>query len=185
MYNKDSYPKYKFAYGVNDPHTGDHKSQAEERDGDAVKGYYTVADPDGTLRTVHYTADDHNGFNAVVERQGIPVHPVPVVEKVVVEPVVYEKAPAKYEFKYGVEDPHTGDKKQQSEVRVGDVVKGEYSLAEPDGTIRVVKYTADPHNGFNAVVSRIGHAAHPQIVQKAVVASHGLGLGLDGYGYGH
>ncbi|CAH1117881.1 unnamed protein product [Phaedon cochleariae] len=82
--------------------------------------------------------------------------------------VVDLHAPPKYEFKYGVEDHHTGDHKQQSEVRVGDVVKGEYSLAEPDGTIRVVKYTADDHNGFNAVVSRIGHAVHPQII------SHGL-----------
>lgn len=75
-------------------------------------------------------------------------------------------------------------------------MKGEYSLAEPDGTIRVVKYTADPHNGFNAIVSRIGHAAHPQIVTKAVVpiATHGIGLsgglglhgglGLSGGGLG-
>ncbi|KAJ8959512.1 hypothetical protein NQ314_006248 [Rhamnusium bicolor] len=88
------------------------------------------------------------------------------------------EAPAHYEFNYGVEDAHTGDRKQQSESRVGDTVKGQYSLAEPDGTIRVVKYTADPHNGFNAIVSRIGHAAHPQIVTKAVVATHGYGGGI-------
>ncbi|KAG5880406.1 hypothetical protein JTB14_003077 [Gonioctena quinquepunctata] len=76
-YGQDYYahPKYQFEYGVSDPHTGDHKSQHEVRDGDAVKGYYTVADPDGTLRTVHYTADDHNGFNAVVEKSGHSVHP--------------------------------------------------------------------------------------------------------------
>ncbi|KAJ8918379.1 hypothetical protein NQ315_008074 [Exocentrus adspersus] len=74
-----AHPKYQFSYGVQDAHTGDHKSQHEERDGDVVKGYYTVADPDGTLRTVHYTADHHNGFNAIVERKGHPVHPAPVV----------------------------------------------------------------------------------------------------------
>lgn len=34
-------------------------------------------------------------------------------------------------------------------------------MKEADGTIRVVKYTADPHNGFNAVVERKGHAYHP------------------------
>lgn len=39
---------------------------------------------------------------------------------------------------------------------------GAYSLAEPDGTTRIVEYTADKHNGFNAVVKRIGHAHHPQ-----------------------
>lgn len=67
----------------------------------------------------------------------------------------------KYGFDYGVNDPHTGDIKSQSEHRDGDVVKGSYSLVEPDGTTRVVEYTADDHNGFNAVVKRIGHAAHP------------------------
>lgn len=71
-----AYPKYKYTYGVDDPYTGDHKSQAEVRDGDVVKGYYTVDEPDGTKRIVHYTADDHNGFNAVVEKVGQAVHPV-------------------------------------------------------------------------------------------------------------
>lgn len=33
-----AYPKYAFNYGVKDPHTGDIKSQQEERDGDVVKG---------------------------------------------------------------------------------------------------------------------------------------------------
>lgn len=70
-----AHPQYKFSYGVHDPHTGDHKSQYEERDGGVVKGSYSVADPDGTLRTVHYTADDHNGFNAVVSKSGNSVHP--------------------------------------------------------------------------------------------------------------
>lgn len=91
------------------------------------------------------------------------------------------QSPPHYEFKYGVSDAHTGDNKQQSEARVGDTVTGQYSLAEPDGTIRVVKYTADPHNGFNAVVSRVGHAAHPQIVTKAVVAAPALSLGHGYY----
>lgn len=67
-------------------------------------------------------------------------------------------------------------------------MKGEYSLAEPDGTIRIVKYTADKHNGFNAVVSRIGHAVHPQLViEKAIaipVATH-YGGSEGGLGGGH
>ncbi|KAJ8966928.1 hypothetical protein NQ314_003223 [Rhamnusium bicolor] len=33
-----AHPKYEYSYGVQDPHTGDHKSQHEERDGDVVKG---------------------------------------------------------------------------------------------------------------------------------------------------
>lgn len=68
----------------------------------------------------------------------------------------YFQSPPKYEFKYGVADPKTGDKKSQIETRDGDAVKGEYSLLEPDGTIRIVKYYADKKNGFNAQVIKEG-----------------------------
>ncbi|CAB3387590.1 Hypothetical predicted protein [Cloeon dipterum] len=71
-------PHYSFNYGVNDPHTGDHKSQSETRDGDYVKGQYSLVEADGTTRTVDYTADPHHGFNAVVSKSGHAVHPAPV-----------------------------------------------------------------------------------------------------------
>ncbi|XP_075233262.1 cuticle protein 19-like [Lycorma delicatula] len=61
-------PQYKFKYSVHDPHTGDVKSQWEHRDGDKVHGGYTVKEPDGSVRHVEYTADKHNGFNAVVKK---------------------------------------------------------------------------------------------------------------------
>lgn len=64
--------KYNFAYDVADAYTGDFKSQTEERDGDFVKGQYTVVEPDGTKRVVDYTADEENGFNAVVSKEGHP-----------------------------------------------------------------------------------------------------------------
>ncbi|XP_022815943.1 adult-specific cuticular protein ACP-22-like [Spodoptera litura] len=66
----------------------------------------------------------------------------------------------KYEFAYKVEDPHTGDKKYQHEARDGDVVKGVYSLHEPDGTVRIVEYHADKKTGFHANVKHEGHAKH-------------------------
>ncbi|XP_015590631.1 larval cuticle protein A3A-like [Cephus cinctus] len=59
-----------------------------------------------------------------------------------------------YSFAYDVQDAITGDSKAQYETRNGDVVLGSYSLIEADGTRRIVDYTADPINGFNAVVSR-------------------------------
>jgi hypothetical protein len=71
-----AYPRYHFNYGVKDYHTGDLKSQWEHRDGDKVKGSYSVLEPDGSVRTVDYTADDLNGFNAVVKRTGPSRHPV-------------------------------------------------------------------------------------------------------------
>lgn len=70
-----AYPKYSFEYGVNDPHTGDHKAQWEHRDGDVVKGGYMLKEADGTTRVVEYTSDDHNGFNAVVKKIGHAHHP--------------------------------------------------------------------------------------------------------------
>ncbi|KAF6207123.1 hypothetical protein GE061_018362 [Apolygus lucorum] len=60
-------------------------------------------------------------------------------------------------------DALTGDSKSQHESRDGDVVQGSYSLVEPDGSVRTVDYTADPVNGFNAVV----HKSHGAAVVKA------------------
>lgn len=60
---------------MHDPHSHDVKSQHEERKGDEVKGFYKVAEPDGTVREVHYTADHKNGFNAVVKKTGKAHHP--------------------------------------------------------------------------------------------------------------
>ncbi|XP_039493159.1 pupal cuticle protein Edg-84A, partial [Drosophila santomea] len=65
----DSHPQYSFNYDVQDPETGDVKSQSETRDGDVVRGQYSVNDADGYRRIVDYTADDVRGFNAVVRRE--------------------------------------------------------------------------------------------------------------------
>uniref|UniRef100_A0A182N9I6 Uncharacterized protein n=1 Tax=Anopheles dirus TaxID=7168 RepID=A0A182N9I6_9DIPT len=62
-----AYPKYKFEYGVKDPHTGDQKSHWEERDGDVVKGVYSLYEPDGSERVVVYRADKLHGFEAHVK----------------------------------------------------------------------------------------------------------------------
>lgn len=70
----DHHPSYKFEYGVKDPKTGDHKSQWEHRDGDVVKGEYTVDEADGTHRVVEYSSDKKNGFNAVVKKIGHAYH---------------------------------------------------------------------------------------------------------------
>ncbi|KAG6463548.1 hypothetical protein O3G_MSEX013934 [Manduca sexta] len=71
-----AYPKYGFEYKVEDPHTGDKKYQHETRDGDVVKGVYSLHEADGTIRTVHYSADKHSGFNAEVHREGHATHVV-------------------------------------------------------------------------------------------------------------
>ncbi|XP_075160752.1 uncharacterized protein LOC142233637 [Haematobia irritans] len=70
-----SHPEYDFKYGVKDHHTGDIKDQWEHRDGDHVKGSYSLKEADGTTRIVDYHADKHHGFNAVVHKIGHAHHP--------------------------------------------------------------------------------------------------------------
>ncbi|XP_011211007.2 larval cuticle protein A3A [Bactrocera dorsalis] len=88
----DPHPQYAFAYNVQDALTGDSKSQQEVRDGDVVKGSYSVLDADGSLRTVFYTADPINGFNAIVQRG--PVAPVLAAKPVV--PLAPAPLPARF-----------------------------------------------------------------------------------------
>ncbi|XP_068086228.1 cuticle protein 21-like [Anabrus simplex] len=103
----------------------------------------------------------------------------------------YDPNPS-YNYAYDIQDALTGDSKGQQESRQGDVVQGSYSLVEPDGTRRTVEYTADPVNGFNAVVHR-----EPAVVAKAVVAApavakvaaplayaHPAAYAAPAYGYG-
>ncbi|CAK1602728.1 unnamed protein product [Parnassius mnemosyne] len=77
-----------FAYDVADPITGDFKSQSETRVGGTVKGQYSLLEADGTKRTVDYTADDINGFNAVVKNEPAVVTTKVAAPAVVSTPVV-------------------------------------------------------------------------------------------------
>lgn len=81
----DAYPQYQFAYNVNDVLTGDNKAQEEIRDGDVVKGYYSLVEADGSIRKVNYYADPINGFNAVVSKSHptLVAAPEPVAKIVV------------------------------------------------------------------------------------------------------
>ncbi|KOB57682.1 putative cuticle protein [Operophtera brumata] len=57
-----------------------------------------------------------------------------------------------YKYSYDIDDPTTGDSKSQHEVRQGDIVSGAYSFVGPDGTRRIVEYTADSKHGFQASI---------------------------------
>lgn len=101
---------------------------------------------------------------------GAPLAFAPAPGVAVATPLVksvtdYDPHP-QYTYAYDVQDSLTGDAKSQHETRNGDVVTGSYSLIEADGTRRVVEYTADPVNGFNAVVHR-----EPAVLRAAVPAA--------------
>ncbi|ODM93500.1 Cuticle protein 19.8, partial [Orchesella cincta] len=254
----DPHPQYNYGYSVSDALTGDQKQASETRDGDVVQGQYSLVEPDGSIRTVTYTADPVNGFNAVVDRQapavavqkvaapvavraspigyagvgvaglglsrgvvgglGVSqlgygglragyggqilapvlrqqVYAQPIVQKAVaVRQEPYDPHP-QYNYGYSVSDALTGDQKQASEPVT------EMS-SKDNGSIRTVTYTADPVNGFNAVVDRqapgvaVQKVAAPVAVRSNIgyagvgVAGLGLsrgvvgGLGVSQLGYG-
>ncbi|ODM95210.1 Cuticle protein 19.8 [Orchesella cincta] len=96
----------------------------------------------------------------------------PIVQKTVaVAPEPYDPHP-QYNYGYSVSDALTGDPKTASETRDGDVVH--------NGSIRTVTYTADPVNGFNAVVDRqapgvaVAKVAAPVAVAQPVLRTAGI-----------
>lgn len=94
----DPHPQYNFAYDIQDGLTGDFKNQHETRDGDVVKGQYSLLEADGTRRVVDYTADPVHGFNAVVSREGaVKAAPAAtIVKTVAAAPIAYASAPVTY-----------------------------------------------------------------------------------------
>ncbi|EZA48764.1 Cuticle protein [Ooceraea biroi] len=116
--------------------------------------------------------------NAGVLAPGVPLayaaapaaplaYAAPVAKAVVAKTVDADYDPhPQYSYAYDVHDSLTGDAKSQQETRDGDLVQGSYSLLEADGTRRIVDYTADPVNGFNAVVRKEPAA----VAVKAVAA---------------
>ncbi|KMQ91889.1 larval cuticle protein a3a [Lasius niger] len=84
-----------------------------------------------------------------------PLAYAPVAKAVVAKTIEADYDPhPQYSYAYDVHDSLTGDAKSQQETRDGDLVQGSYSLLEADGTRRIVDYTADSINGFNAVVRK-------------------------------
>ena len=97
----DPNPSYSYGYDVHDQLTGDSKSQHESRTGDVVHGSYSLVDPDGTRRTVDYTADPHNGFNAIVTKEPLvkayaPANAVYPVKAYAPAPALYPAAVKAY-----------------------------------------------------------------------------------------
>ncbi|KAI8119641.1 Pupal cuticle protein Edg-84A [Lucilia cuprina] len=83
-----------------------------------------------------------------------------------------------YSYGYDVKDAISGDSflmiKTAVETRDGGFVQGQYSLNDADGYRRIVDYTSDPINGFNAVVRReplVAAVAAPVVKAAPVVAA--------------
>lgn len=96
--------------------------------------------------------DEHVGYSYAKFTGPVsgPSHPIEISDGH--DHVVDYVSKPDYHFSYGVDDPHSDVKQSRSEHRDGDIVVGEYSVQQPDGKVRLVKYTADPKSGFNAQV---------------------------------
>ncbi|XP_049707747.2 pro-resilin [Helicoverpa armigera] len=81
-----------------------------------------------------------------------------------------------FDFSYQVAED--GNDYSHNAISDGDITRGEYRVALPDGRTQIVKYTADWKNGFNAEVTYEGEARYPD--QPA----GGYGSGNTGNGYG-
>merc|ERR1711936_824176 len=83
-----------------------------------------------------------------------PVYPVEEEEE--------EFAPQPYKYEYGVQDDYSkaAFAKSETQNEVG-AVTGSYKVNLPDGRIQTVSYTADPVNGYKAVVSYEGEPVYP------------------------
>lgn len=111
------------------------------------------------------------GVFASCDSAAVPVAAVPALPVPVNPAFNYDPHP-QYTYAYDVQDSLTGDSKSQHESRDGDVVSGSYSFIEADGTRRIVEYTADPVNGFNAVVHREPVAVIKPAVKVTPLAFH-------------
>ncbi|XP_061391606.1 larval cuticle protein A3A-like, partial [Musca vetustissima] len=105
---------------------------------------------------------------AVASAVVVPATPLAAVAKV----EEYDPHP-QYSYGYDVKDAISGDSKTAVETRDGGFVQGQYSLNDADGYRRIVDYTSDPINGFNAVVRReplVAAVAAAPVVKAAVAA---------------
>lgn len=64
-------------------------------------------------------------------------------------------------------DPKTKDQKYHYEEKLqGGVTRGQYAVADPDGTVRTVNYVSNGENGFYATVTKTGPSVHPKRYYK-------------------
>lgn len=73
--------------------------------------------------------------------------------------------PAKYEFKYDVQDDESGNNFGHMEQRDGDLTTGRYYVLLPDGRTQIVEYEAD------------GNGYRPTITYEGVANTNGNGNG--------
>ncbi|XP_034473928.1 cuticle protein [Drosophila innubila] len=154
QHDSSSSEEYRTNYQT--PHNNAENSEATPKGYD-YSGQKSDSDSDSNSNVLHDVTSSEAAATAL-----FPV-PLPVLREQR-QPEIFP--PASYSFNYAVNDESTGDIKEHSETRDGYVVRGSYSLIDPDGYKRTVTYTADNIHGFNAVVNRV-----PYVLKKLAAVS--------------
>ncbi|XP_044735545.1 uncharacterized protein LOC123297817 [Chrysoperla carnea] len=92
------------------------------------------------------TSYSNSGFSNHAHQSSHVNHATPVNTN---QPIIDHN----YNYEYAVHDAQTGDFKEHRESRQNGNVEGYYSLIEPNGRKRVVRYNSNPLNGFKAHVT--------------------------------
>lgn len=101
-----------------------------------------------------FVLTDKNHFSLLSLQFALTLALISVAASIAIPVEHYNERPVEYEFAYAVNEHSTGDIKSHQESRKGNMVTGRYELIDSDGFRRIVEYTADEHNGFNAIVRR-------------------------------
>ena len=91
-------PSYQFGFDVKDDEFTNYQNRKESRNGNVIKGSYSVVDSDGFIRTVTYTADPKEGFKAEVVREPTDIVikvPTPAPQTQQPQGQIFRQAPAK------------------------------------------------------------------------------------------
>ncbi|XP_066975856.1 uncharacterized protein DDB_G0290301-like [Macrobrachium rosenbergii] len=91
---------------------------------------------------------------------------------------------APYQWAYEVNAASTGDQKSQVELREEDgIVRGRYSVVDPDGSLRVVTYMAHPDDGFQATVDKQVGFQEPIDTKSLIVLAYNSGGRQDQHNF--
>jgi outer membrane biosynthesis protein TonB len=93
---------------VKDDEFTNYQNRKEQREGNVIKGSYSVVDSDGFIRTVSYTADPKEGFKAEVVREPTDIVikvPTPAPQTAQPQQQIYRQAPKQQQQQQYAQQP--------------------------------------------------------------------------------
>ncbi|CAK1604412.1 unnamed protein product [Parnassius mnemosyne] len=138
---------YSFGYGVSDTKTGDVKTVWESKEGDTVKGHYSLLEPDGSAKHVESLVGPGKGFTAAVNNEGAKPE-----STVTAEPQIEDRSYRDYKTPYELSEDaalefYSSNEKRNKKIPYDSFYK-EYSMMK-----RPTYSTDAEFNGFSNIPS--------------------------------